>query len=1112
MLNLGPQRFRDTSFVYSLRTGEYGIYVFNGRLATQDDQGNIALYARTNINETFESDLMVSGNISSPNMLHAIVDTNKFLVNDGDIIKHRTGPEFRSDIYAAAYNHTHDGRYYTKTEISDFFSGSTSISGYNKSNWDIAYGWGDHSMAGYWNLNGNTLGVKKTIGSIDNYDIGFLTNNTERLTILKGGNVGIGTTAPGAKFQVDGVSGTPSTVNSLMVLRDTATNIGFQMGATADRGWIRSVDVGYSFADYGILNLGKDYVSLGDGADVDQLYLDTTSGNVGIGTTSPTEKLDVNGNIIATNLSGTNTGDVTLAGTGTYLSLSGQAITVDPITESDISDLGSYQPLATVLTNTTASFLTAQETKLSNISVTQAVDLDTMESDIAALDQAVVLKGTWDASVGTFPGGGTAQSGYSYIVSVGGTVGGEVFVANDRIVAILDNASTTVYASNWHKLDYTDQVLSVAGKTGVVTLVEADITDLGTYSTDIHSNITALNAVSNTNTGDETTASVKSLLGITTLSGSNTGDQDLSGKQDTLVNTTNIKSVNGTTLLGSGDLEVGGAIDSVNTQTGVVVLDADDISDTSTTNKYVTVGDITKLGNLSGINTGDQDLSGYATIIWVSNNFASDSHGHSQLHNHVNKAVLDGISSTNVSNWNTAFNQRGSQIAGAGLTWTGTQLKVDEATTTPFYYDSGSTKITNSVATHDSLYLGTDPYNTDNPFIDINPGYLTVGTGINDSNGYGGVIQINNESISQYSARMLFLGDGSQNTNHSIRLVNLGPVGYDAFTVDVYGHTMTQSVTFDTTHAVSGPVAGQMWYDSGSLKYYDGSSTQTLTIGGGSTHNHVNKITLDGISSTEVSDWNTAYGWGDHSTQGYLTSTALSGYATETWVTNNFSGSSHTHSNLHSHTNKITLDGISSTEVSDWNTAYGWGDHSTQGYLTSTALSGYATETWVTNNFTSGGTVGLDDGTALSPSLYFNNDTNTGFFLESANNIGVATAGTFEFKFAQYGHFHADGNIFSKSTSTSSDIRLKKNIANIENALNKTTALRGVYFDWKDDKDNNRKLGLIAQEVEKVIPEVVSEDRHGYKSMDYSKLTGMLIEAIKELKTEINELKNGTSN
>ena len=52
-------------------------------------------------------------------------------------------------------------------------------------------------------------------------------------------------------------------------------------------------------------------------------------------------------------------------------------------------------------------------------------------------------------------------------------------------------------------------------------------------------------------------------------------------------------------------------VQSVNTQTGAVVLDADDIGDTSTTNKFVTAADITKLGNLSGTNTGDQDLSSY---------------------------------------------------------------------------------------------------------------------------------------------------------------------------------------------------------------------------------------------------------------------------------------------------------------------------------------------------------------------------------------------------------------------------------------------------------------------------------------------------------------------
>ena len=96
---------------------------------------------------------------------------------------------------------------------------------------------------------------------------------------------------------------------------------------------------------------------------------------------------------------------------------------------------------------------------------------------INALDQAVILKGTWDASAGTFPGAGVAQSGWSYIVSVGGTVDGTVFTANDRIVAITDNASTATYAANWHKLDYTDQVLSVAGMTGAVTLAASNLTN-----------------------------------------------------------------------------------------------------------------------------------------------------------------------------------------------------------------------------------------------------------------------------------------------------------------------------------------------------------------------------------------------------------------------------------------------------------------------------------------------------------------------------------------------------------------------------------------------------------------------------------------------------------
>lgn len=83
----------------------------------------------------------------------------------------------------------------------------------------------------------------------------------------------------------------------------------------------------------------------------------------------------------------------------------------------------------------------------------------------------------------------------------------------------------------------------------------------------------------------------------------------LSGTQDVLVSGTNIKTINWTSVLGSGNITVSWDVDSVNGQTGVVVLDADDIDDTSTTNKFVTAWDITKLWNLSGTNTGDQTIT-----------------------------------------------------------------------------------------------------------------------------------------------------------------------------------------------------------------------------------------------------------------------------------------------------------------------------------------------------------------------------------------------------------------------------------------------------------------------------------------------------------------------
>jgi hypothetical protein len=80
--------------------------------------------------------------------------------------------------------------------------------------------------------------------------------------------------------------------------------------------------------------------------------------------------------------------------------------------------------------------------------------IDELDNALDALDQVFILQGTWDASTGVFPGGGTAQAGYVWIVSDTGTVDGVEFTANqDHIVALVDNASTTVYDPNWYKSD-----------------------------------------------------------------------------------------------------------------------------------------------------------------------------------------------------------------------------------------------------------------------------------------------------------------------------------------------------------------------------------------------------------------------------------------------------------------------------------------------------------------------------------------------------------------------------------------------------------------------------------------------------------------------------------
>jgi hypothetical protein len=129
-------------------------------------------------------------------------------------------------------------------------------------------------------------------------------------------------------------------------------------------------------------------------------------------------------------------------------------------------------------------------------------------------------------------------------------------------------------------------------------------------------------------------------------------------------------------------------------------------------------------------------------------------------------------------------------------------------------------------------------------------------------------------------------------------------------------------------------------------------------------------------------------------------------------------------------------------------------------------------------------------------------DTDNGTFQIHCNsaNIGfLGTAGGWISKTDNSGNFVASGNVTAYS-----DERLKDDIHTIEYAVAKLKALRGVYYKRKDSGAPG--LGVIAQEVQQIFPEVVHENEDGMLSVAYGNLVGVLIEAVKELADRVEEL------
>ena len=266
-------------------------------------------------------------------------------------------------------------------------------------------------------------------------------------------------------------------------------------------------------------------------------------------------------------------------------------------------------------------------------------------------------------------------------------------------------------------------------------------------------------------------------------------------------------------------------------------------------------------------------------------------------------------------------------------------------------------------------------------------------------------------------------------------------------------------------------------------------------------------------------------------------------------------------------TNAITLPGtitVSGGNSGNWNTAYGWGNHASAGYATGSSpwTTSGSNIYYNTGNVTVGATSqsaaklevagNLHVGLALasSPEIKLQSsvaypaapsgsyhqffikidDSNSVIQLNSTTSTGTAYPISFQMSGTEKMHLDTSGNLSATGdiTSSASDERLKENIKPINNAVEKVKQIKGITFDWINNIEEivgspwndttERHTGVLAQDVQKILPEVVRHapfdlDEHkksksgkDYLTVKYEHLVPLLIEAIKEQQVQIDKL------